>query len=324
MGVFWKKIRYRIELAGVKLAVWLIPKLPRAGLLRFADFAGDLVFALDGHGRRVALANLDAAFGESLTPAQKRRIARHSIRNFGRSFLDLFWAQNLNRENYSDVLLVTGAEEPMARHKKGEGIIFITQHFGNFEFTSLGVGFAGFAVKGVAQNFKNEALTPIFGKLRQVSGHEIIPQERAILRLLRETKRGGACGILIDLTLGLDEPSALIDCFGLKTNVTIIQAWLRDRTNAPIYPVASIPREDGRYEIRVLPELKLKPGATEKAIAQACWDIFEPFIRERPECWLWAYKHWRYRPRGEEGRRYPFYANESKKFDKRLAEGAKA
>ncbi|HEY5751551.1 MAG TPA: lysophospholipid acyltransferase family protein [Chthoniobacterales bacterium] len=323
MRAFWKKIRYQIELAGLKLAVWLIPKLPRSVLRKFADVAGDLVFALDRHGRRVALANLEAAFGESLTLTRRRRIARDSFRNLGRAFLDLFWAQNLTRENYSDVLLMTGAEEAMARHKKGEGIIFITQHFGNFELMSLSVGFAGFAFKGIAQNFKNEALTPIFGKLRQVAGNEIIPQERAILRLLREIKRGGACGFLVDLTLRLDEPSTLIDCFGLKTNVTIIQAWLHNRTGAPIYPLACIPRDDGRYEVRFLPELKFEPGATEKNIAQACWDIFEPIIREMPECWLWAYKHWRYRPRGEEGRRYPFYANESRKFDKRLAEEAK-
>ena len=41
---------------------------------------------------------------------------------------------------------------------------------------------------------------------------------------------------------------------------------------------------------------------------------------------MWAYKHWRFRPEGDE-RPYPFYANRSSKFEKlrrSLAETARA
>ena len=46
----------------------------------------------------------------------------------------------------------------------------------------------------------------------------------------------------------------------------------------------------------------------------------------RPELWLWAYKHWRYRP-ADAKRPYPFYSNVSKKFEKlrhRIASEAKS
>ena len=55
-------------------------------------------------------------------------------------------------------------------------------------------------------------------------------------------------------------------------------------------------------------------------IAQRCWDAFEPIVHARPEEYLWAYKHFRYRPR-DATRAYPAYSNESGKFEKLLRAG---
>ncbi len=48
-----------------------------------------------------------------------------------------------------------------------------------------------------------------------------------------------------------------------------------------------------------------------------CWDVLEPYVRNHPEYWLWSYKHWRFKPK-DNGERYPFYANEATRFDKKL------
>jgi len=48
----------------------------------------------------------------------------------------------------------------------------------------------------------------------------------------------------------------------------------------------------------------------------------EPSIRKYPELWLWSYKHWRFKPAGPEGERYPFYANSTPRFERKLAESA--
>ena len=57
------------------------------------------------------------------------------------------------------------------------------------------------------------------------------------------------------------------------------------------------------------------PDADVPTVTQACWDYFEPFIRARPELWLWNYKHWRYRPRDAAPETYPFYARWSERLD---------
>jgi hypothetical protein len=58
----------------------------------------------------------------------------------------------------------------------------------------------------------------------------------------------------------------------------------------------------------------MRPGSTHQEIAQACWDSFEPVVRQNPAPWLWMYKHWRYKPLAAP-RPYPFYSQESPFFE---------
>jgi hypothetical protein len=44
---------------------------------------------------------------------------------------------------------------------------------------------------------------------------------------------------------------------------------------------------------------------------------------EKSRPWLWMYKHWRYRPLAANLAAYPFYANISEDFERRLDEGAR-
>ena len=59
-----KELRYWFEWLGLALCARIIPLLPLALLRLLADLAGWLAFHLDSKGRAVALANLQAAFGD--------------------------------------------------------------------------------------------------------------------------------------------------------------------------------------------------------------------------------------------------------------------
>jgi len=71
---------------------------------------------------------------------------------------------------------------------------------------------------------------------------------------------------------------------------------------------------EGRWRIVALPKVEVPTGATHQEIAQACWNAFEPVVRQNPAPWLWMYKHWRYKPIAAE-HAYPFYAQESPFFE---------
>lgn len=318
MRRFWKKIRHRLEVLGMDLLVWGIPKLSRSEILALARFAGDVVFAIDLRGRRVALANLDAAFGDNYLPSEKNRIARDSFRNLARTFLDLFWASGLSAPQFLDLLDIQGREHFDFPLPPGEGRIFYSAHFGNFEWLSLFWGAIGMDAVVVGQDIKNPAVTPYFNRARSHFGLEFIPKERAVLRIFKALKRGGTCGFLVDLSLKLDQPGTIVEHFGRKKWGIAIHHTLGKMTGARLLPIVCLPLEDGRYEIRALPEIAIDNSLSETENVQRCWAPLDTLIRERPECWLWLYKHWRYRPEG--GGDYPFYAQANRKFDKKLAQ----
>jgi KDO2-lipid IV(A) lauroyltransferase len=311
----WKKIRYRIEWLLVATAATLVPLLPRPAILFLAKVLGRLAYIFDRRGRTTALENLRVVFGEEKSEAERVAIAKTSFQLFARSMLDLFWGANLTAENYQRYIEVQFADtEAEARAK--DGGLRITAHYGNFEWIALMLGFRGTPSHVVAQDFKNPLLSELFSRRREHSGHKMISQDRAMIRLIKVLKKGGHAAFLSDLTVKPSKASVVIECFGLQTCVTLLHAVLVERLGVPVVSGVGIPRPDGTYLMKIFDGPRFEEGASQQEIAQACWDVFEPQLREYPEPWLWMYKHWRFRPRGEEGDRYPSYANHSKAFDK--------
>jgi lauroyl/myristoyl acyltransferase len=283
-----------------------------------ANGLGGLAYHVDVRGRRVAFANLACVFPER-PAAERRTIARRSYQNFARTMLDLFWGRRLTPENWRRYIEVEADEEGFRSEAHAHGAVSMCIHWGNFEWSSHAVGFLGVPTLIVAEPFKNPSLSALFNGAREISGHTIIPQEASMIRLLKVVKRHGAAGMLVDLTLRPDQAAVPITAFGRKMCVTFLHAVLAQRGGARMFPVDGIPLPDGRCRVVINPALPLSPDASIQEIAQACWDFYESRIRERPELYLWTYKHWRYRPRDAAPEDYPFYANVSSAFEKLLA-----
>ncbi len=309
-----KRVRYWIEWLLVSIFGGLVRALPFAVVQKIGSVAGSLVFWADSRGRAVALANLKVVFGSVLSLNQRRHIARRSLQVFGRNFLELFWTTRLTSGNVDKFISFEDPERLRELVQSDVPFIAITPHFGNVELAGMFIGLKGRSLVIISQPFKNERLTPIFRKLRESTGHKIIVPDNAVVRLLSALRAGESVFLFTDLTLKLRDSAVLIDGFGLKMRVTQIHAFLHQRTGFPIVPWVTLPRGDGGYKVRILPWLRFPASTSYQEISQTCWNQFEPIIRENPDYWLWAYKHWRYMPSAP-GRQYPFYANRSAQFD---------
>jgi lauroyl/myristoyl acyltransferase len=317
----WKKLRHRLECLGVALLARGIPRLPRRACVWLGNALGVIAYRVDRRGWAVALENLACVFGKTLPLAGRERIARASYRNFLRTMLDLFWSANLTPENWRTWIEPVGFGALKERlDRESRGAIFVCVHQGNWEWASLTFGFLGLPTTIVAENFKNPGLTASFNALRERTGHAIIPQENSLLRMLKIVKRRGATGMLIDLNLRPTQAATIVEAFGpdgLKMCVPVLHAVLAQRANALFVPVETQPRADGTCRVIAHPGVEIPASAALHEIAQHCWDACEPFVRARPEEWLWAYKHFRYAPK-DATRAYPAYANHSAKFEKLL------
>jgi lauroyl/myristoyl acyltransferase len=319
-----KKLRYFCETTAISFVAWLLPRLPRRLIMASARGIGTLSYVLDKRGRRTARQNLRAAFRDRFSELEIRRITRGSYQNFARTFLDLFWARKLTPQNWPKYVRIHHGAEEAERQARETGALWVTPHFGNFELASLFWGFRGFHFTVVAQDFKNPALTEIFKRLREHSGHTVIPQQGAMLRLMKALKRQGHAALLTDLNVRPGRAATAIDCFGMKTCVTTLHVQLAQRLGLSIIPGVCLPLANGNYEIRVFSAIQPAPDDSPAVVAQRVWDPFEKVISERPECWMWMYKHWRYIPGLKADAAYPAYEQPSRPFLELVEEAAAA
>ncbi|CAN5440351.1 lysophospholipid acyltransferase family protein [soil metagenome] len=318
MRSLWKSFRFWLEWMGVRLLAGLVPRLPRPLAVQLGRISGTLAARFDVPGRRVALSNLRAAFGDRFSPLERARITRASYQQFAGTMIDLLWSPRLTARNYRKLIEFKGWDE-FARTVGPTGPCIIAAcHYGNFEWFSLAAGYAGLVATIISQEFKNPRLDPIFNQLRQQSGHRMVPREGALVKLYKTLRRGGTAAILVDLTLHPRQPTVAIDCLGMKMSVTFAHAWLHRRTGLPIVPVHQEPLPGGRCRVVFHPSLKIPPEATDQEIAQLCWNQFEPVVSADPSPWLWMYKYWRFRPRNAT-RPYPDYAQPRRRFDELVA-----
>lgn len=314
-----RRVRYRLEFAGLWTASRLVPRLPLPLVRWLAGILGTAAFYLDRRSREVALANLEMVFGREKSPEEIRVIARRSVVHFARTMLELFWASNFTAENYGRYMVMEGWEQARALNLKHKGGIFVCLHYGNFEWLSIAGAFERLPGCIVTQQFRNPLLGPIFDRLRALSGHRIISQERSMLVTLKHLRKGGNIGILFDLQLDPNDPSVPLRSFGRWRPAAKIHAMLQKHTGLPVIPIESVPLPDGRYRTIAHDPLYFPADATEQEIVQKCWDFFEPQVRRQPEAWLWAYRHWRFRP-PEPEETYPFYAQVKPRFTRMLQE----
>lgn len=312
----FKNYRYHLEYHALRLAALMVQCLPWRWLRPLGKAIGFFVFVLDRNRRHVALANIKAAFGDKYDEKGRLRIALKSYTIFAATFLELLWSPRLT-PTIIDKLATIELIDPMSSPKQqGVAVIYCCLHAANFEWT--GQIAARYAEKFpvIAQKFKNPLLEKLFGQWRSSLGQEILHQEQAMLKLFRYLKKGGKFGILVDLNLKPKEGPVIVRAFdNLLVPLTRLPAELAMRTGALLVPVECLIRRQGGYTLRFHAPIPMTKESTVESLTQDYWNVLESGIRRHPECWLWSYKHWRYRPSCAQKDVYPFYAQCFDEFD---------
>lgn len=308
-----KRVRYKLEAVLLGALCRFVQLLSFRGMTRFADGLAFLAWAILRHDRRVALANVDVAFGDTKSKREKSRIAYLGFRNLCRTLVSLFWAPNLTKENVGKYAYIDAAGQACVKaiEASGRGIVFCTPHWGNWELGCLLTGFSGRQLLVVGEPTRNAAVGKIIFDMRGVSGHKVVPPQFAVLKLFRQVSRGGGTATLVDVNGRRGRGGVWNDYFGLKVYNSTAPAELALRTKAAI--VMSYCYMDGtagpmRLTFQELPVTDTGDRAADtQRITDAITRAVEDRVRERPEQWLWTYKRWKRRPTEAKGR-YPFYS----------------
>jgi len=287
-------------------------------IVRFANGAGWLAFHLMARERRIALANLDLAFGSSKSAEEKQRIACSAFQTFARSLLGLFWGRRLNHGTLETLVDVDAKSARLIDEcrARGKGIIFVTLHFGEWELLGLATALRNFPMTIVTEQIANPHMARIFERLRGHAGSRIILQWFAMPKLFKALKRGECVALLIDLNAVPSRGGIWLDFFGKPVFSYSAAAALASRTGAAIIGAVGHPLPDGRIRAVYGPEIPCASTGNDetdlRVTSQECLKFCENAIRQHPKHWLWLYRRWRFRPT-EEQAGFPYYSQCSKK-----------
>lgn len=307
-------IRIGAEVAATRVALWILPRLSRRGLLRLARVLGRLGYRLSGHMRRTGMANLDLAFGSSKSAEEKDRILRGAFEAFALTILDVFWfSRDIAERMRKHIVFDADFREKIFCDRAQ---VLLTGHYGNWEVLGQFVAHAGMPVMSVAAPLANEAVDALFLSMRRASGQQVVAKEGAMLKLLRHLRRGGKVAMLLDQNTKAEDGGVFVDFFGLPVPVSMAAAALALRTGCEIRFGTLLPDSEGNYHGRIVDAILPEEfgnghdrGVDEtRALTQRITSVYERIVREHPEHWLWMYKRWKHIPpgRGREG--YPFYS----------------
>lgn len=271
--------------------------LPRA--LWLGERLGLVAHRLMGSSRRLALEHLELAFGSSISPQARERLARASFVNLGRSFCELAKIDEI-RGIADTYVEVEGWEKFERIRAAGTGCIAITGHIGNWELLAASFAWRGVPVAAVARRIYAPGLNDLLVQFRARQGVETILREspssaRQILRTLREN---GVLAMLIDQDTKV--ASVSVPFFGRLARTPLAAASLALRRDLPIVPIFVQRRGDWGCRIVVREPIHPQPTgdnvADVRQLTATLNRVIEDQIRANPAEWVWWHRRWRRSP----------------------------
>lgn len=270
-----------------------LPAARRLGM-RLAETALRMVPRI----RAVGMANLDTAYGDTLSREEKSALLLESVRNMGIVAGEFSRTPLLDTEGKGNWFRVKG-DELLDRSR---GAVFMSAHLGNWEWLAGAGGSIGLRIAEIVRPFDHPKMNALVDATRQAENVRTIPKHEAVKLLMPLMREGWAAGVLADQNPRENALPAAF--FGKQTWATVGPAMLAQRARVPIHPATMTRGENGVYTLEFFPALEMQnTGDILRdliANTQRCQDAIEVMVRRTPGQWLWFHKRWKRRARLEE------------------------
>lgn len=296
-----RRLRFAAETAVAGALLALARWLPRRALAAVGSGMGSIAYRLDRKHTRVAIDNLALAFGEGLTPEDRRRIARDCWRHYGRITADAAAFPRLSAADIGTRIRYEGLDEVKAAYAEGRGVLVISGHFGHWELTAYMQGFSGLPMLMITKPMENPRLERMLACLREGSGNEIVAKANAVREVIKALARGIGVAVMIDQDAR--RSGIFVPFFGRPSSTIPTVGMMHLRTGAAVVATFSYPEPDGGwrivYERLRFPDLSGDRDRDVRRITEETTALLEARIRERPELWMWMHRRWKTPPPAE-------------------------
>ncbi len=262
--------------------------LPYDTRIRFVGWLVEHVLGIVAGYRKRALENL-ALVRPDLSETERRRIASACLNNVGRTFIENYSSRDFPRRMAQNAPHGPGLDALEAAAAKGQPVILVTGHFGNYEATRAALVARGYDIGGLYRDMKNPYFNAHYVKTMEAFGGPVFPQgRRGTAGFVRHLKDGGQLVLLFDQHVQF---APILDFMGQPARTALSAAELALRYDALLIPFYGIREPDGLGFDCVL-EAPV-PQDSAEAMTQAINNSLAARVREHPEQWFWVHRRWR-------------------------------
>lgn len=293
-------LRHVFVYAVMRMAFFLLALPPLGSARRIGARLGDLIRLVDRRHRRITETQVAERLG--LGPEETRDFVKRNFRHYGMLVAEVCQSTRMSLDGIRRLI----DEDSLAEMRKtvgsllaeGRGLIIISAHYGNWEWSILTSAWCGYRGAAMARRVDNPLVDAYFRRQRERAAMRIIDKGDGYRAALRILAANDCVAVLSDQDSG--KRAMLASFLGKPASTITIPAEMAMRTGAPMLVslLRRIPERNGAsFCMRLSRPIRANPGAEPNAEARRLVEAMnagiEAIIREDPVQWFWAHRRWK-------------------------------
>lgn len=292
----WWEIRYWLASFAIQGFVQVIRLVPFRWVFSLMEGIGARIFwRLAGEYKEIMMHNLNATFTDSVSDAEKQRIAQESVRNMLRGFIETMYCVYTYRKKLNPLIKLEGKGNLEQALALGNGAIAITAHLGTFTLIGAKLNTIGFPNTWILGAQGHPRLAQVWRRMSEKAGSSAIVIDspisfhKAILRVLHK-------GEIVSFVCDENQKhgGVLVEFLGRPMALPVGPAVYHLKTGAPILPIFILRQEGRRHKVIINSPLKVALSGDEERDVFTITDqiacVIESFIKQYPDQWSWISK----------------------------------
>lgn len=264
--------------------------------LRFAFALGNALgfcaWLVLGKYRRLCYRNIDIAFGETKSSAEKRRLIRRHFQRLGANLVSALKLASMPLEEVRAHVKIENEDAAHRELRNGRPVVLSLSHIGNWELVAqvlpASIGYVRNST--VYQPLKNRCIDKHIRGLRGRAGVEMFDRNEGFHKAIELLRGGGAIGILSDQHAG--DQGLWVPFFGKLASTTSLPALLAKRTGAAVIGTAVYTDGPAQWRLSLTDRID-HAGDSVEAITAKANDLIASQTRRAPEDGFWLHNRWK-------------------------------
>ncbi len=270
--------------------------LPKSFRKAFFLMLASLAYRVSKRHRTISYQNLDFAFDGKLSEKEKDDITRYAFKNLAFNFLHALELRHMSINELKNKITIDNIEAVERVHKEGRAVIYVTTHYSSWELGGASIGAFIEPLIAVYKKMQNQTYQDWLLEARGSFGNISMEKTNVVKPLVRNLKKGVACGLLIDTNISPKE-GLMVEFMGKSIRQTSTPAYLARKFNAAIIPVTMRTDDEENYTLMLFDEIPVEKTEDEQADIQKATqlqaDWLTKLITNEPKFWFWLHRRWK-------------------------------